>query len=76
MSLHPDDVGACWCGEEEPLYSDELPDECGGAGVLYCYCGADFCICHWHGEVECDGCDQCREDDGLGDDYDDTWRDE
>lgn len=30
--------------------------------MLYCICGGDFCVCHNHGEVECDGCEDCEDD--------------
>jgi hypothetical protein len=64
----------CWCGAEgkpDELFDyDCLDDTCGGSGVLYCYCGGDFCVCHHHGETECDGCEDCRPDDDFGD-YDD-----
>lgn len=62
----PDDAldnPPCWCGAENPYYSDELPDTCGGDGFVACYCGGDFCVCHWHGEVPCDGCEDCEDRD-------------
>jgi hypothetical protein len=65
----------CWCGvvgEYDELYSDEdLEETCGGTGVLHCFCGGDFCVCHNHGEVPCHGCedcDDCGEDDDFYDD--------
>lgn len=56
----------CWCGVENPYYAP-LPERCGGSGTFDCLCGGDFCVCHWHGEVECIGCPDCRE---SSDDYD------
>lgn len=52
----------CWCGETRPYYA-RLPSRCGGYGYINCICGGDFCVCHWHGEVECFGCPDCDEDD-------------
>lgn len=49
----------CWCGVENPYYAP-LPHHCDGSGIIYCYCGGDMCVCHWHGEVECAGCDLCN----------------
>ena len=57
-----EDDPPCWCGVERPYFSDDLPDRCGGDGMIYCICGGDFCVCHWHGEVVCDGCPDCDED--------------
>lgn len=51
----------CWCGVKNPFFSRHLDQTCGGAGVLHCYCGGDLCVCHNHGEVECDGCEDCEE---------------
>lgn len=60
---------ACWCGEKNPAFSnDGLESGCGGTGTLHCYCGGDQCVCHNHGEVDCDGCEDCEERD---DSYDD-----
>lgn len=77
MSDEPDiDVQPfkCWCGAEaatyEELFSDLIDNSCGGTGTLHCYCGGDLCICHHHGETECQGCEEC----GFGEpdgDYDD-----
>ena len=56
----------CWCGVRNPYYGyDFLDDRCGGLGTLSCYCGGDQCICHFHGQVDCDGCADC-EDEALG----------
>lgn len=63
------DIITCWCGVRgtyEELFEDDLDDTCGGLGVLHCYCGGDFCICHNHGEVPCDGCEDCDSNE-LGD---------
>lgn len=72
--------GPCWCGEENPHYDESgLDDGCGGTGVLYCSCGGDLCVCHNHGEVECDGCDDCCEagdEHDYGDEEDDDADDE
>lgn len=55
----------CWCGAEgtfEELFDDEVYGQsCGGSGVLHCECGGDQCVCHHHGEVECEGCEDCGE---------------
>ena len=57
-----DDV--CWCGVSRPWFStDDLDPTCAGTGALQCYCGGDQCICHWHGEIDCDGCPDCEIDD-------------
>jgi hypothetical protein len=63
----------CWCGVENPYYSDDLPETCGGTGILVCHCGGDQCVCHWHGEVDCDGCADCEE---AGDDDCDDYPNE
>ena len=68
--MSSDEIIHCWCGAEgtyDELFDDTgLPDTCGGLGTLYCECGGDFCVCHHHGEVECDGCPDCRDEE---DDY-------
>jgi hypothetical protein len=50
----------CWCGVKNPYYAP-LPNHCDGCGTITCYCGGDMCVCHWHGEVECFGCAECRD---------------
>ena len=46
-----------------PIYDDKHLDKtCGGMGVLYCHCGGDLCVCHNHGEVECFGCEDCKDE--------------
>lgn len=66
----------CWCGVGNPHYSDDLEDRCGGTGTLRCRCGGDFCVCHNHGEVDCDGCEDC-DDEGLDDEaLDDEYFDD
>ena len=65
----------CWCGAtgtfEELFDSDVYSDTCGGSGTLHCHCGGDFCVCHHHGEVECDGCRDCDlDEEGFYEDYD------
>lgn len=64
-----DEEITCWCGEQNP-YFHEMPagETCGGMGTLYCRCGGDQCVCHNHGEVECLGCEDCREMNGSEDD--------
>lgn len=52
----------CWCGVERPYYAP-VQKRCGGDGYVNCFCGGDFCVCHHHGEIECDGCPDCRDDD-------------
>lgn len=70
----------CWCGavgRYDELFDDSTLDQtCGGPGVLHCECGGDICVCHHHGEVPCDGCEDCEpEGDDWGlDDYDDGLR--
>lgn len=81
------DVSAfrCWCGaelDEEALDEmiAELPSTCGGTGTLRCECGGDLCVCHNHGEVDCDGCrdceprDPCRYCGEIACSCDDDWR--
>lgn len=61
-------TGRCWCGEHRAWFSLELLNAgCRGSGELRCYCGGDFCACHNHGSVECEGCRDCEEGD------DDDW---
>ena len=63
------DSARCWCGVRRPYFSDEPFEEgCGGSGLRLCFCGGDLCVCHWHGEVQCDGCQDCN----YGD-PDDEW---
>lgn len=68
-----DELITCWCGAQgtfAELFDDALYEEdCGGSGVLYCYCGGDQCVCHHHGETECPGCADCAPED-FDDDYD------
>lgn len=56
-------MARCWCGAtgnaEDLFSSDGLEDGCGGTGTLHCFCGGDNCVCHYHGETECDGCEDC-----------------
>lgn len=52
----------CWCGEKHPYYAP-IPTTCEGYGHYECKCGGDFCACHNHGSVECDGCPDCEGDD-------------
>lgn len=53
----------CWCGVERPYFAP-LPEVCDGDGMIYCECAGATCVCHWHGETECPGCEDCadRED--------------
>lgn len=73
---HDDEQITCWCGatgDIDDLFDDSgLEDTCGGTGSLNCFCGGDFCVCHYHGETECDGCPDC--DDGYGVE-DEDWSD-
>ena len=73
-----EDIITCWCGASgtyDVLFDDNcLEETCGGMGVIYCYCGGDFCVCHHHGEIQCEGCEDCEpdnEDDWDDCDYDD-----
>ena len=53
----------CWCGAKGTFESMHdmscLSMDCGGSGYIYCYCGGDFCVCHWHGQTDCEGCPDC-----------------
>ena len=53
----------------------DFPDTCEGFGMLHCRgCGGDQCVCaacFGHGEMDCDGCEDCRENDEGWDDDDD-----
>lgn len=76
MSTYPDDdddTAPCWCGEEHPHY-EPLPATCGGLGTIECECGGDgLCVCHNHGGIDCDGCEECEDgDDWDGDDWEVT----
>lgn len=71
----------CWCNAEgtvDELFAWEgLDESCGGSGELHCYCGGDFCVCHFHGSTECDGCPDCTDDDddfdGQAEGFDDVY---
>lgn len=61
----PEDAFTCWCGESgtfAEMFGDALRSHCGGSGQLRCLCGGDFCVCHYHGETECPGCEDCEYD--------------
>ena len=62
----PEDWIVCFCGEEgrfEDLFArGALASHCHGTGELRCYCGGDFCVCHYHGSTECPGCPDCERD--------------
>lgn len=60
----------CWCGIKNPYFAP-IPSTCGGSGTIDCRCGGDQCVCHWHGEVECLGCEECDERCGYGEDDND-----
>lgn len=66
----------CWCGEKNPYFAP-VSGGCGGLGEVDCICGGDFCVCHNHGTVECDGCEDCdMDEDEFGDDgFDDYTED-
>ncbi len=55
----------CWCGAKgtfDQLFDHQYLDSpCNGSGVIYCYCGGDCCVCHLHGETDCEGCDDCED---------------
>lgn len=59
------DVPVCWCGATNPRFHDPahgwMDSSCAGTGMLNCYCGGDFCVCHNHGEIECPGCADCED---------------
>ncbi len=57
----------CWCGTKHPYFAP-IDRGCGGTGIIDCHCGGDQCVCHWHGEIECDGCEDCRES-GYDEEY-------
>ncbi len=67
------EIMTCWCGVQgkpADLFDyDGLPTSCGGIGSVECICGGDFCVCHFHGEVECPGCLDCRSPDQEHDDW-------
>lgn len=69
-----EEIITCWCGERgtyDELFDESgLADGCGGSGTIDCHCGGDFCVCHHHGSVECDGCEDCYAGRDDGDDYD------
>lgn len=74
-----DEKITCWCGAvgtADELFGDDVYSQnCGGSGYLECECGGDFCVCHHHGEVECEGCEDCDDTDyDWCDDYDDESR--
>ena len=76
-----DDVITCWCGATgtcEELFDTACLDRtCGGLGTLNCYCGGDLCVCHHHGSIDCDGCEDCEsEDDYDNDGFEDGFDDE
>lgn len=62
-----DVIITCWCGVQgtaDELFAPEWKNRgCGGTGTVDCLCGGDFCVCHNHGSVECDGCLDCDFDD-------------
>ena len=69
-----DDQLQCWCGAVgtyDELFGEDPPLQCGGNGSTDCHCGGDQCVCHWHGEIPCDGCSDCATFDDFG--YDDDW---
>lgn len=75
-----DELITCWCGAtgtfDELFDQDVYEQHCGGSGTLHCECGGDFCVCHHHGEVECEGCPDCEADEdddfeGMADGFDD-----
>ena len=74
-SVDPDLILTCGCGAQgtyEELFDDSGLDEtCGGTGYLNCTCGGDFCVCHYHGGTDCDGCEECEGDAESWDDYGD-----
>lgn len=57
----------CWCGTRNAYFA-RVYGQCSGTGSIECICGGDFCVCHNHGEVDCDGCANCEERDDLDDD--------
>lgn len=67
-----DGIIECWCGArgtfDELFDTSGLAAHCGGSGTLYCDCGGDFCVCHFHGSTDCDGCVDCLHDEGWDDD--------
>lgn len=72
--LDDEDEFTCWCGAKG-AYEDlcdltALEEGCGGTGTIHCYCGGDQCVCHNHGSMDCDGCEDCGQD--VDDDYEDS----
>jgi hypothetical protein len=61
----------CWCGEplRDASFGEPEEEGCGGTGYVRCECGGDsLCVCHYHGEAECPGCEDCEEEDYSADD--------
>lgn len=82
--LEDHDIITCWCGVSgtfDELFEEPEARSCYGTGMLDCLCGGDMCVCHNHGEVQCDGCEDCcsgdehDDDDDAGDLDDDDWSD-
>ncbi len=67
-----DEIITCWCGATgtfAELFSyDYINRSCGGSGSINCYCGGDQCVCHHHGSIDCDGCEDCESDEDYDDD--------
>lgn len=68
MGDEKSEIITCWCGArgtyEEFFDVSGLEEGCGGTGSVNCFCGGDQCVCHHHGELECDGCEDCEFGDG------------
>ena len=53
-------IAICTRCRERKAYFAPVPGDCNGLGSKECLCGGDQCICHNHGDVECEGCPECE----------------
>jgi hypothetical protein len=71
-------VSRC-CGEKDAYFAPPRRGGCSGIGTIECLCGGESCVCHNHGEVDCDGCSECDpteviEEDDLFCHHDEPYR--
>ena len=38
-----------------------VESDCGGTGLMECFCAGDFCACEMQGTAPCPGCNWCIE---------------
>lgn len=62
----------CWCGVKNAYFAPIPKGGCGGMGVFDCHCGGDLCVCHWHGEIDCPGCEDCEDSYDYDDDVEEA----